>query len=336
MQPIRVALIGTKFSAQHAAALSKFPEKAEMVVVCSQTEEHARAFAERWNVASWTTDYGALLQREDVDAVHLCVPHDLHAAMAIAALRAGKHVLCEKPIALTLDEADAMMTAAKAADKILMVNHNQRFVEGHFLARECVQRGLIGAPFLATLGFHTFHQPQGFRADARRNGGGVVMDAGVHWLDLLNWIVGEVQSVHAVGGRFIHPHITAEDTAVITLQFQNGALGQFTITWGMNGKSMFEPLKVLGAHGTLRVENDRLTFETREGKQSSGELAEREPWAREVLQRFEGFTGRDSVRLSVEHFIDCVRTGQPPLITPEEAREALRVALMVNEAMGVM
>lgn len=333
---IRVALIGAKFSAQHAAALSKFPEKAEMVAVCSRTAEHAREFAEKWDIPWWTTDYNALLQREEVDAVHLCVPHDLHAPMSIAALNAGKHVLCEKPIALTLDEADAMMAAAKSAGKILMVNHNQRFVEGHFLARECMRRGLIGAPFLATLGFHTFHTPQGFRADAGRNGGGVVMDAGVHWLDLLNWIVGEVASVHAVGGRFAHHHITAEDTAVITLQFRNGALGQFTITWAMNGKSMFEPLKVLGTQGTLRVENDRLTFETREGKLSSAELAEREPWAREVLQRFEGFTGRDSVRLSIEHFIDCVRDGQPPLIPPEEAREALRVALRVNEAMGLI
>ena len=336
---VRIALIGTKFSTQHAAALSKFPEKAQMVAVCSRTEEHAREFAEKWNVASWTTDYDALLQREDVDAVHLCVPHDLHANMAVAALVAGKHVLCEKPIALTLNEADAMIAMAKSAGRILMVNHNQRFVEGHFMARECARRGLIGAPFLATAAFHTFHLPQGFRADAQRNGGGVVMDSGVHWLDLLNWIVGEVTSVHAVGGRFAHHHITAEDTAAITLQFQNGALGQFTITWAMNGKSMFEPLKVLGAQGTLRVENDRLTFETREGvgryasALSSAELAEREPWAREVLQRFEGFTGRDSVRLSVEHFIDCAREGQPPLITPEEAREALRVALMVNEAM---
>ncbi len=332
---VRVALIGAKFAAQHAAALSKFPEKALMVVVCSRTEEHARAFAEQWNLPSWTTDYDALLQRDDVDAVHLCVPHDLHADMAVAALNAGNHVLCEKPIALTLDDADAMIAAAKSAGKILMVNHNQRFVEGHFLARECVQRGLIGAPFLATAAFHMFHLPQGFRADAQRNGGGVVMDSGVHWLDLLNWIVGEVASVHAVGGRFAHQHITAEDTAVVTLQFKSGALGQFTITWAMNGKSMFEPLKVLGARGTLRVENDRLTFETREGKQTSAELAEREPWAREVLERFEGFTGRDSVRLSVEHFIDCVREGRPPLITPEEARESLRVALMVNEAMGL-
>ncbi|MDW8368248.1 MAG: Gfo/Idh/MocA family oxidoreductase [Abditibacteriales bacterium] len=335
MQRVRVALIGTQFAAQHAAALSKFPEKAQVVAVCSRTEAHARAFAEKWNVASWTTDYDALLRREDVDAVHLCVPHDLHAPMTIAALHAGKHVLCEKPIALTIEDADAMLAAAKSAGKILMVNHNQRFVEGHVMARECVQRGLIGAPFLATAAFHMFHLPQGFRADAQRNGGGVVMDSGVHWLDLLNWIVGEVASVQAVGGRFAHHHITAEDTAVITLQFKNGALGQFTITWAMNGKTMFEPLKVLGTHGTLRVENDRLTFETREGKLSPAELAEREPWAREVLQRFEGFTGRDSVRLSVEHFIDCVQSRQQPLITPEEAREALRVALRVNEAMGL-
>jgi predicted dehydrogenase len=303
-----------------------------MVAIGSQTEEHAREFAERWNVPLWTTDYDALLQRGDVDAIHLCVPHDLHASMSIAALKAGKHVLCEKPIALTLDEADAMIAAATAAGKILMVNHNQRFVEGHVMARECVRRGLIGEPFLATAAFHMFHLPQGFRADAARNGGGVVMDSGVHWLDLLNWIVGEVESVHAVAGRFVHHHITAEDTAAITFTFKNGALGQFNITWGLHGKSMFEPLKILGTQATLRVENDKLTFETREGKQSAKQLAEREPWARDVRQRFEGFSGRDSVRLSVEHFIDCVRDGHQPMVAPEEARDALRVSLVVNEA----
>jgi predicted dehydrogenase len=193
---------------------------------------------------------------------------------------------------------------------------------------------VIGKPFLATAALHMWMSPSGARADREAWGGGALFDSGIHFLDLLRWIVGEVRSVLAVPSRAAHSQMTGEDTAAVTLRFQSGALGQFNMTWAAHNRTMFEPLKILGDAGTIRVENDVLFLETRSERLSAEELAARESWIASELSRFQGYTGRDSVRLSVEHFLDCIHRRGSPLVDVEEATASLRIAEACNKSMA--
>jgi len=331
-QPTGVAIIGSKIGNRHAEGIAEIPGRARMVAVCTQTAESARQFAEKWEVPVWTTHYAAILARDDVDAVHLCVPHDLHAPMAIEAARAGKHILCEKPIALSLQEADAMIDAARDAGVTLMVSHNQRFVEGHWLAQKAIAAGLIGDVFLCTAGFHHFFEASGFRLSRERAGGGALLDSGFHWIDLFRWLIGDVESVVGYGSNVLNKTMEGEDTAAITLRFHNGALGQLTCTWAARNRVPIEPFKLCGTKGTLRIMNDKLTYEERGEMLTTEQLCEREPLLKSERTRFEGRTGRDSVKLAVAHFIECIREGQTPLITGEEGRAALKITLAASKS----
>jgi len=330
---VRSAIVGTRFGKMHAQGLAAIPDQADLVAICSRTEDHAREFAAEWGAPWYTSDFDALLARDDVDAVHLCVPHDLHEPMAVAALAAGKHVLCEKPIARTRAEAERVIAAARDSGSILMIAHNQRFVEGHWLARELIQRGKLGRVFLASVAYHGFSEVSGFRASCERSGGGMLIDTGVHWIDLLRWVAGEVEEVAAYGGKFVQTNVEGEDTAALLLKFLDGGLGLVSSSWAVRGKSMFEPLKVCGEQGTIRVERDKLTWETRDGVLTTEQLCEQESWIPDEIRRFEGKTGRQSVELCVEHFIDCVREGRQPVVTGEEGVATLDIALAAYEAM---
>jgi predicted dehydrogenase len=332
-QPVNVAIVGARFGNLHASAIAEIPNKARLVAVCTKTAENAEAMAKRWKSEFWTTHFDELLAKENIHAIHLCIPHHLHAPMAIKAAKAQKHVLCEKPIAISLDEADQMIQTFKAENATLMIDHNQRFVEGHWLAQKVVQLGMIGEPFLFVAGFHHLVEAGGYRLLRQQCGGGALIDSGIHWLDLMRWIVGEVDAVFGLGGKYVKKDMEGEDTAALTLRFKNGAIGQFSCSWAVKNRKPIEPMKICGSQATLRIEEDKLYFEDRNTTLSAQELCKREPSLKPDIDLFKGKTGRDSVKLSVEHFIDCILNHKPPLVSGEEAKEALKIALAANEAM---
>jgi predicted dehydrogenase len=331
-RPTGVAIVGARVGNRHAEGVAAISHQARIVAVCAKTEESARQFAEKWSVPVWTTHYAEVLERRDVEAVHLCTPHDLHAPMAIEAAQAGKHILCEKPIARSIPEAEEMIKAAKAAGVVLMISHNQRFVEGHWLARRAIADGLIGDVFLITAGFHHFVEVSGFRLSKERAGGGALLDSGLHWIDLFRWLVGEVESVGGYGGRFHNHTMESEDTAAITLRFCSGALGQLSCTWAARNRNPIEPMTICGAKGTLRIVNDKLSYEDRNEALTPDQFCERFPALKAERALFEGRTGRESVKLAVAHFIACIQEGKRPLITGEEGLKSLAVALAASKA----
>lgn len=320
--PVGVAIIGTRFGNLHAEALAERPDRARIIAICARTEEHARQSAERWGAEIGTTSFEAVLQHPDVDAVHLCVPHDLHAPMAMAAARAGKHVLTEKPIATTIEEADAMIEAARASDTLLMVSLNQRFLLHHQRAKTLVEAGAIGAVFLGHSAFLGFSPIKGWRFDAAQVGGGALIDSGMHRIDLLRWMAGEVVSVQAASGRFAHMAMQGEDTAAALLRFANGAIGYIVCSWAVHTPVREESLMLAGTLGTLWTDNRDLSVRHTNGQ---------EPPVQEV---FPDVTYPDSVKRLVWHFLDCLQTDVTPLITAEDGREALRIALAVYESVS--
>lgn len=320
-RPLGVAVIGTRFGNLHAEAISEMPERARVVAICSRTESHARQSAERWGADLGTTSFEEALNHPGVDAVHLCTPHHLHAPMAIAAAQAGKHILTEKPIAATLDEADRMMEAAKQAGVLLMVSLNHRFLRHHQRAKALIDKGVIGDIFACHGAFLGYSDIKGWRFDPEQTGGGVLIDSGMHRIDLLRWLVGEVESVQAEAGTFVHKQMGGEDTVSVLLRFAGGAVGHLLCSWGVSTPKREESLMLAGTNGTIWTENTDLMLRY---------TTDRQPVEQET---FPEVTYPDSVKHLIGHFLDCLQEDAEPVVTAEDARAALCVARAAYQAM---
>jgi 1,5-anhydro-D-fructose reductase (1,5-anhydro-D-mannitol-forming) len=201
----------------------------DVVAVMSSSLDRAKTFAGEQKIPSAYDSLDAVLQDPAVDVVYISTTNELHAAQAIAAARAGKHVLCEKPLALTLDDALAMARTCKEAGVVLATNHHLRNAATHRKIRELILAGAIGRPLFARV-FHAVYLPpnlQGWRLDRPEAGGGVILDITVHDVDTLRFLFGS-EPVEAMGmsqSASLAKH-GLEDGAMAVLRFDNGALAQ--------------------------------------------------------------------------------------------------------------
>lgn len=227
---------------QHLPAYARLADKVKMVAVADVNEQTARQAAEKFQVPHVFNDYHQLLALEEIDAVSICTPNYLHMEPAVAALRAGKHVLCEKPLARNAQEARAMVQAARQAGKILQVALQWRFTGlGQFLFRYIQQEGQLGNLYYARA--HALRRRGipgwGVFIDKEKQGGGPLIDIGVHILDLTLWLMGYPKPVSAFGatyakfghrsdvvglmGQWDVQKFSVEDFAVGLIRFENGA-----------------------------------------------------------------------------------------------------------------
>jgi UDP-N-acetylglucosamine 3-dehydrogenase len=210
----------------------------ELVAFCDRSEERAAAFAEQYGGKVFT-DYEELLTLEELDAVSVCTPNALHAPISIAAARAGKHVLCEKPMATSREEAQAMIEAAEEAGVILMIGHNQRLMPPHVKAKEILQSGTLGK----VLTFRTAFAHGGPEAWSVEGAGGwffqkdqafvgAMGDLGVHKADLIRWLLDdEVVEVGAFVGTLQKENTNVDDNAVLILKTEKGTIGTMAASW---------------------------------------------------------------------------------------------------------
>ncbi|WP_280154197.1 Gfo/Idh/MocA family oxidoreductase [Piscinibacter sp. XHJ-5] len=231
----------------------------EVVAVASSNAERARSFATELGIERSCDSVAALLADPGVQAVYISTTNELHREQVLAAAQAGKHVLCEKPLALTVDDALAMVGACRRARVVMATNHHLRNAASHRRIRELVQSGAIGKPLFARV-FHAVHLPphlQGWRLDKPQAGGGVILDIAVHDADTLRFILG-AEPVEAVA----LPHFGSlsrhglEDGVMAVLRFDNGVLAQihdaFTVKHAGTG------LEVHGTEGSI-VARDVMT-----------------------------------------------------------------------------
>jgi predicted dehydrogenase len=288
-QPLRIGVIGTGFGVHHIEVLREVPGCA-VVGVCSARAARADAVAARFGIPLATSDFRALLER--VDAVVVATPPALHASMTLAAAAAGVHVLCEKPMAVTLDQALAMREAADAAGIVAMLNYQQRFAPHFRHAAALVQEGAIGRLLVAELRVTInpvdylrlplwSDSKTGWFADAAQGGGLLASSVGPHLADLLLWQGGPIAEVAArtIVSRPVIPlagggelrDISAEDGFVLLGRYASGAL--LTMRGIPVGHSGYEWLLELhGDAGSLVVANDRLLL-TRSGTSEPAPVA---------------------------------------------------------------
>jgi len=218
----------------------------KLVAVADVDGERARAAAEQWSVDAYYQDYRELLARPDVEAVSVTTPVFMHAEPAIAAMDAGKHVLCEKPIARTLAEADAMVDAAERNGVLFTMGYQPRFSRLWDVTKRALDDGLIGrmmAVNLVSCGKAALPQPWFLHRE--QAGGGVMMDWGIYTAYMLNWLAGPVKAVYAVTRSFRKEYrardvlvqdVDVEDTGVVAMEYESGAVGTWYLTWaGVTG-----------------------------------------------------------------------------------------------------
>ena len=254
---IKIALLGCgRIAKRHSDLLGGGHIKgAKLVGVCDAIRERADAISARFDVPAYY-ELAQLLEQRDVDVVSVLTPSGLHPIHAIAIAKAGKHVIVEKPMALRLEDADAMIEACDAAGVKLFVVKQNRFNVPVVKAREALDAGRFGRLVLGTVRVRWCRDQSYYDQDAWRGtwayDGGVLANQASHHIDMLEWFFGDVVSVHARAITAL-VKIEAEDTAIATLKFRNGALGIIEATTAVRPKDLEGSLSILGEKGAVEI-----------------------------------------------------------------------------------
>lgn len=332
---INFALIGCgRIAKRHADLLGTGQiAGARLAAVCDIRPERAESFASRHGVPAYTS-IDSLLAAPGIDAVAVLTPSGMHAEHSVAASKAGKHVVVEKPMALRLEDADRMIDAARVAGRQLFVVKQNRFNVPVMKAREALEAGRFGKLVLGTVRVRWCRDQSYYNQDAWRGtwaqDGGVIANQASHHVDMLGWFMGPVVSVHARGARAL-ADIEAEDTAVATLRFASGALGIVEATAATRPKDLEGSLSVLGEGGSVEIGGFAVNEirHWRFTKPIEGDA--------EVLQRFSvnppnvyGF-GHQAY---YEHVVDVLSGRATALVGGQEGRASLELVAAIYEAMA--
>jgi len=253
---IRFALVGCgRISKNHIEALGHHAEHAELVAVCD-TDAHLLAQASAATGAAPFRTLADLLAQSDADVVVLATPSGLHAQQAITCARAGRHVLCEKPMATRFEDAQAMLRACRDGGVKLFVVKQNRLNATVQMVKRALDAGRFGRIYLATVNVF-WTRPQSYYDAAAWRGrwdldGGAFMNQASHYVDLLDWLVGPVDSVHAYTATLAR-NIEAEDTGVMSVRLRHGGLASINVTMLTYAKNLEGSVTLLGERGTVRI-----------------------------------------------------------------------------------
>jgi predicted dehydrogenase len=333
-QPIRVAVVGCGWAGvRHAEAY----ERCEVTVgwAVDRDLRRAQALAGPRQGMHVATDYREALSDPDIGAISICLPHNLHAQVAVDAAQAGKHVLCEKPLAGSLEEADRMIEAAERTRVCLMVAENDRFDPLVRKVCELLKGGAIGEPALIQMTREAnlardFLNDRRWFLDSQAAAGGIMMSGGIHDFEKMRMLVGEIHSVCALRARQRFTEMEGDDTSVAIVQFESGAVGTLVESFVMKSLatvagSEVHAIRIDGDMGSLCVQDGRTIrlFSERE------DLRLREAYTQhEIL-----VAGANTFALEVEHFLESIRMGREPLTSGRAQRRALEVVLAAYQSM---
>jgi len=274
MSKIRVGVIGLGMGRHHIAGYQTHP-RAEVVAIADLDETRLEQIGDQYGVATRYLSGEEMLEKEALDVVSIATPNKFHASLSIAAFQAGKHVLCEKPMAMSAEEGRAMLAAAKEAGKRLMINFSYRFTEQSQALKDRVDAGELGDVYFARTVWHRrrgLPKFGGWFGQKGLSGGGPLIDLGVHRLDLALWLMGYPKPVWVMGSTY-SPLATAlakeagvsydvEDLAVGLIRFENGATLEVEASWAANIKEReLMETRLLGTEGGLVQRNLNETYE---------------------------------------------------------------------------
>jgi len=320
---LKVGMIGCGDIARaHANGWLNIGSKAVITAVSDVVQTNTEAMSKRVGGAAVYSDFRRLIDEADVDAIDVCLPHHLHRDAIVAGARAGKHVICEKPLCLTLSEADEIAGAVEAGGVTMMCAHNQLFDPAVQRAREMLADGALGKVFMArTCDCFRHTKPLsewGWRAASKTMGGGCLIDTGYHPSYLLLNLVGqEPVEVSAVAGRYHISTLEGEDSALVVVRFADGAMGEVLTSWAWDWPDGSWQFQIIGEKGQLFGRGRKLLFKPIGWQPATLELPDRNNFAAEI-----------------EHFADCLAAGKQPVNTNVHGTQVLKLILGAYESMS--
>ncbi len=314
---------------------------ADFVAACDASPDRARAFAERYGARPFSNLHDMFTQARP-EVLLIGTPHPLHAAATIAAAKAGVNVLIEKPMAASLADCDAMLRAASDHGVTLGVISQRRWFESVLRVKQAIDAGKIGRPALGLVTMLSWRDEAYYRSDPWRGrwdteGGGVLVNQAPHHLDLLRWMMGEIEEISGAWANLNHPFVEVEDTAVATLRFKGGGLGSIVVSLSQK-PGLYTKIHIHGTSGaSVGVETDRgATFIA--GMTGIAEPPWNDLWTvpgeEDALARFEA---EDRARFAtidptvayhahqIEDFLIAVRENRPPMVTGLDGREVVAI-----------
>ena len=331
-QDLRFALIGCgRVSPKHIASLKEI-EGARLVAICDKDLEKAKTRGEGLDGVEYIQDYKELLKREDIDVVNVLTESGTHADITIEAAKAGKHVVVEKPMALTLRDADRMIRECDQNGVKLFVVKQNRFNLPVVKLREALEEGRFGKMVMGTVRVRWCRTQEYYDQDPWRGtwalDGGVFTNQASHHIDLLEWMMGDVESVFAKSTTRLVDTET-EDTGVAVLKFTNGALGIIEATTATRPKDLEGSISVMGSGGTVEIGG----FAVNEMKVWN--FAQEEPGDTQVLERYHtnppdvyGFGHLEYLR----SVVDCIQGNGKALVDGLEGRRSLELINAIYES----
>ena len=335
----KVGVIGCGVIAPTHIGSYQNQDNVEVAWLCDRDEEKARTLAKTYGVANVTTDYRQVLAAVAVDGISVCTDHASHAPICVAALEAGKHVLCEKALAATSEGLDAMLAAhGQHPDLVFSGVFQHRFDAASRLLKRLVDDGVFGSILTAGIQMRCLRTPGYYEADCWRGtwakeGGSVLINQAIHFIDMLAWLMGGVSSLCGTHDNLTHgDSIETEDTAVASLRFTNGALG--TIEATCSSHISWEPnLSIHGTLGSVDVRDGRcvkMVFEDETlGKaiQAEWNAAADGPGV-SVGKNYYG-SGHPA---QIADFVDAMRDNRAPFVGAASARHAVDVVLGIYKS----
>lgn len=328
MSKIKIGIIGVgSISVEHIKAYINNPE-VELYAFCDINKERLNEMAQKYNISKTYVDYEDMLRLTELDAVSVCTWNNHHAVITIAALKAGKHVLCEKPMARNKEEAKAMKKAEEESGKLLMIGFARRFGNDCRILKDFIDNDYFGDIYYAKATYLRRHgNPGGWFGDSKRSGGGALIDLGVHVIDLTRYLMGNPKPVSAYGATFQklynRPNIKGElaytsvskgeedicdveDLAVAMIRYDNGAVLNIETSFSLNIKKPEGKIELFGTKAGAKLDpeleiyseiNDYLTDITLDTKTA--------------------LDFADLFQNEINHFISCIQ-GKAECISPSK------------------
>ena len=323
---VRIGVIGTGGIANgaHLPGYSQIPDECEIFAMCDIVPDALEKTTAKYpNVPHVLSDYKALLAMPEIDGVSVCTPNFAHHQITMDALRAGKHVLCEKPIAMNAVQGAEMVAAARQAGKILQIGYNSRFQPSNQALKRYIDAGELGDIYYARAQALRVRGIPGWGVfiDKEKQGGGPLIDIGVHMLDLTLWFMGHPKPIAASGityqkfgtrsdvvgfmGQWDHTKFTVEDFAAALIRFDNGATVMLESSFVANLKQETQNVTLLGTDGGAEAYPLSLTQEKHRT------MVSYEP-------KIPGGNNLNTHHAEMKAFVECIRDGKEPLVTGEQ------------------
>jgi len=337
MQRTKVAILGAGFITDiHMESYHRFVPEAEVVAVYARKINKAKAFAEKYNIPKWYDDVDKAINESGCEVADICLPNYLHAEATIKAAAAGKHIIIEKPLAVTLEEADAMIAACKNAGVKLMYAEELCFAPKYERVRQMVNEGAIGKVYMLKQSEKHSGPHTDWFYDIKYSGGGVIMDMGCHALGWFRWMLNNAKatSVYASMATVLHKGRTkGEDNSIVIIEFENGVTAIAEDSWAKHG-GMDDRCEVHGTGGVMYADlfmgNSAITY-SKNGYGYAMEKADTTVgWSFTVFE--EAFN--QGYPHELKHFIECVQQNKQPLVTGEDGRAVLEIIYAAYASAG--